>query len=78
MLDRPAGGVRIGQVFPANGHDGVSSDELYFGLPHDPSVTATVGWRDLCGARHAARIGLAAGWHTLLLTPSGTVQEVRS
>ncbi|RVX39777.1 VCBS repeat protein [Nonomuraea polychroma] len=73
-----ARGTRSGQVYPANGHGGVSAPELLFALqnPQTP-VTAKLTWRDPCGARHAANVSLTPGWHTLALLANGSTQEVK-
>jgi hypothetical protein len=69
-------GVRVGQVYPANGHAGVSSPELLFGLDDGTrSVSATLTWRDACGRRHSAAVRTTAGWHTLVLGDDGTARE---
>lgn len=69
-------GVRIGQVYPANGHGGVSSPELLFGLDDGTtSLSATVTWRDACGQRHSADVRTAPGWHTLVLGDDGSTHE---
>ncbi|WP_007025019.1 ASPIC/UnbV domain-containing protein [Saccharomonospora iraqiensis] len=63
------------QLYPANGHTGVSSSELHFALPSDESVPATVTWRD-AGGKHEARVEISPGRSTILLTTDGTA-EVR-
>ena len=70
-------GLRIGQIYPANGHAGVSAPELLFGLTENPTaVSVRVAWRDGCGHRHAAVVTLAPGWHSLLLRGDGSIREV--
>ncbi|MEH1014697.1 CRTAC1 family protein [Micromonospora sp. CPCC 206060] len=64
-------GSRRAQLFPANGHAGVSAAELHLALPASGSVPATVSWRDANGV-HRAEITLTAGRHTVLLNPDGT------
>jgi hypothetical protein len=76
-LEVAPGDRRIGQIYPANGHGGVSSDELLFGLPSGGAATGTVQWRDQCGVRHAAPLNVRPGWHTLLLDQNGSIDEVR-
>ena len=72
-----AAGVRTGQVYPANGHGGVSAPELLFALTNrQDRVPATIGWRDQCGTRHTAEVHLAPGWHSLLLGADGSAKEV--
>jgi len=73
-----ARGTRSGQVYPANGHGGVSAPELLFALQNPQNaVTAELTWRDSCGARHAANVSLTPGWHTLALHANGSTQEVK-
>ncbi|MEV4259596.1 hypothetical protein AB0J52_41100, partial [Spirillospora sp. NPDC049652] len=82
------GDVRTGQVYPANGHAGVSAPELLFGLDRGAVIPAasTTGtgagavpvrldWRDACGTLHHGETRLAPGWHTVLLTSDGSVRE---
>jgi hypothetical protein len=72
----PDGGTRHAQLFPANGHTGVSAPELLFGLgpaatgPLTVTVTVTVTWRDGAGP-HTMTTTLRPGWHTLELVASG-------
>jgi hypothetical protein len=73
-LDSGAAGLRTAQLYPANGHGGASAPELLFGLA-GPAASVALTWRDGCGIRHTARITRAAGWHSLLLLPGGTVRE---
>jgi hypothetical protein len=77
LLRSGASGVRTGQVYPANGHGGVSASELLFGLAdRSAPVSATVTWRDDRGARHSTDVQLRPGWHTLLLGADGSIKEV--
>ncbi|MGR6913123.1 FG-GAP repeat domain-containing protein [[Actinomadura] parvosata] len=73
-----ARGIRAAQVYPANGHGGVSAPELLFALadPHD-AVVAKLSWRDPCGAAHTTNVSLTPGWHTLALLANGSTQEVK-
>lgn len=78
-----AAGNRVGQVYPAGGHGGVSAPELLFALAGAPGtvpgpVPVSVTWRDGCGTRHSTDVRLAAGWHSLLLGADGSLQEVTS
>ncbi len=70
-LDHPAHPQKA-QVYPANGHTGVSSADIHLALPHGDSVPATVTWRDTAGL-HTARIQVEPGHRTVLLKPDGTV-----
>lgn len=67
--DRP----QRAQLYPANGHTGVSAAELYFALPGGGAVAATVTWRDRAG-NHEARIELRPGRTTILLGSDGTAE----
>jgi hypothetical protein len=55
------------QLYPANGHTGVNSPELLFGLgAGGGAATVTVTWRDTAG-RHTLTRTLPPGWHDLTL-----------
>jgi len=70
-------GVRVGQVYPANGHGGVSAPELLFGLTANPGrVLTQVSWRDGCGHLHKVSTWLSPGWHSLSLATDGSIHEV--
>jgi enediyne biosynthesis protein E4 len=69
--DRP----QRAQLYPANGHTGVSAPELHFALPGGDPVPATVTWRDATGA-HEAQVMVRPGRSTILLDTDGTA-EVR-
>ncbi|MDH2429180.1 VCBS repeat-containing protein [Sphaerisporangium sp. TRM90804] len=71
-----AAGLRVGQVYPANGHGGVSSPELLFGLSGTGAAAVTLTWRDACGARHSADTTLTPGWHSLALGADGSIEKV--
>ncbi|KOV86328.1 CRTAC1 family protein [Nocardia sp. NRRL S-836] len=64
-------GAAKAQLYPANGHVGVSAAELHLALT-DRTDTAEVRWRDAAGV-HQATVGVRAGHQTLLLRPDGTV-----
>ena len=67
-LTAGAQGLRTGQVYPANGHAGVTAAELLFALrPDARSVPVEVTWRDSCGRPRTARTDLSPGWHRLRL-----------
>lgn len=53
------------QLYPANGHGGVSAPELIFGTA---GGRASVSWRDACGTPRTGTVTLAPGRHDLLLT----------
>lgn len=60
------------QVYPANGHTGVSAPEVHLALPGGGAVPATVTWLD-SGGLHRADVTVPPGHRTLLLRPDGTV-----
>lgn len=62
------------QVYPSNGHAGVSSPELFFGTGASGATTFTVAWRDGEQTR-SARIALAPGRHTLVVHPDGRLER---
>ncbi|MEU8384628.1 FG-GAP-like repeat-containing protein, partial [Streptosporangium sp. NPDC048865] len=77
---RPPGGVaRSRQLYPANGHNGVSAPELLFGLGDDlpgSAVPVEISWRDACGGARTASLSLEPGWHRVLLA-GGRASEIR-
>lgn len=80
VLNSAAEGRQSGQVYPANGHAGVSSPELLFGLGGGATapVPVTITWRDSCGNRHTGKSRLTPGWHSVLLEPDGSIREMAS
>ncbi|GAA4189472.1 CRTAC1 family protein [Streptosporangium oxazolinicum] len=75
----PGGVTRGGQLYPANGHNGVSAPELLFGLGDDlpdATVPVEISWRDACGGARTASVSLAPGWHRILLA-DGRASEIR-
>jgi hypothetical protein len=68
--------VRIGQLYPANGHAGVSAPEMLFGLSGNGPVPVTLTWRDACGVRHTGSTNLTPGWHSLSLGADGSIEKV--
>jgi hypothetical protein len=62
------------QLFPANGHTGVSASELHLALPDGPPGRITITWRD-GPTRHTAEIDARPGQHTVLLNPDGTAVQ---
>ncbi|MGQ0838129.1 FG-GAP repeat domain-containing protein [Actinokineospora sp.] len=60
------------QLYPANGHAGVSSAELFFGTGTALPSRFTVRWMTQAGPREAG-IDLAPGRHTVLLNDDGTI-----
>ncbi|NIJ13037.1 hypothetical protein FHU38_003381 [Saccharomonospora amisosensis] len=59
------------QLFPANGHAGVSAGEVHLALPDGTPGRATITWRDGT-AMHRADIVVTPGHHTVALNPNGT------
>lgn len=65
------------QLFPANGHAGVSESAVHVGLgdvPETTDVPLTVTWVDTAG-RHTASTRLRPGTHELLLEPTGEMVQ---
>ncbi|PDP84376.1 hypothetical protein CQJ94_27245 [Glycomyces fuscus] len=60
------------QLYPANGHVGVSDPLVHLAAPRGPLRT-TVSWRDADGGQHTADLTVEPGTHTLLLDDDGTV-----
>lgn len=68
-IRQPDGAVRVGQLYPANGHTGGNAPELLFGLgQRNTPIDVTIIWRDADG-QHELNRTLAPGWHTVVLTP---------
>ncbi|WP_367127551.1 CRTAC1 family protein [Saccharothrix sp. HUAS TT1] len=59
------------QLYPANGHSGVSAAALHFALPGGGAAPATVTWRDASGT-HRAEVLVTPGHHTVELGPGAT------
>jgi len=60
----------IAQVDGGNGHSGVRSPALHFGLDEvdaDTPVAVEIRYRDRRGTPGTLRLGLMPGWHTLVL-----------
>ncbi|WP_436759955.1 FG-GAP-like repeat-containing protein [Streptosporangium sp. V21-05] len=75
----PGGVTRSRQLYPANGHNGVSAPELLFGLGDDlpgATVPVEISWRDACGGARTASLSLEPGWHRILLA-GGRASEIR-
>lgn len=67
----PNGQELVGQVDGGNGHSGVRSPEIHFGLGKIPSsqlVTVELAWRDTQGIPKQETVQLNPGWHTLYLS----------
>ncbi|MFF3440022.1 FG-GAP-like repeat-containing protein [Streptosporangium sp. NPDC002721] len=75
----PGGVTRSRQLYPANGHNGVSAPELLFGLGDDlpgSTVPVEISWRDACGGARTASLSLEPGWHRILLA-GGRASKIR-
>ena len=73
--DRPAIGAQVelelpdggkAQLYPANGHSGVSASDIHLALPPGSPVAATVTWRDADGL-HSQTVELEPGRRELRL-----------
>ena len=69
-VQRADGRVLVAQVDGGNGHSGVRSPELHFGLgdsgPDDP-LNVEIRYRDRSGRPSALELELLPGWHTVVL-----------
>ncbi|MFC3448592.1 CRTAC1 family protein [Amycolatopsis speibonae] len=59
------------QLYPANGHAGVSASEVHLALPGDGSAVATITWHDGAGTHHA-EVRPRPGHQTVELREDGT------
>jgi len=69
-LVRGDGRVLVGQVDGGNGHSGVRSPELHFGLGDQPAsqrVRVEIRYRDRKGRAGSLELELEPGWHTIVL-----------
>ena len=74
-LHTPNQRTQYRQLYPSNGHAGVSAAEVYFGLgdrPEDARLQVQFAWRDASGW-HQNSVQLTPGTHTLLLNSDGQV-----
>ncbi|WP_306369345.1 VCBS repeat-containing protein [Nocardiopsis sp. CC223A] len=62
------------QLFPANGHTGVSAGELHLALTETGTLPVTVTWRSTDGTVHSVDLDLTPGARTLHLEDDGTVR----
>ncbi|MEY9211904.1 CRTAC1 family protein [Thermobifida halotolerans] len=60
------------QLFPANGHVGVSAESLHLAAPENGTLPVTVEWRDGGGRTHTADLDLPSGTSTVELNDDGT------
>ncbi|WP_433272532.1 FG-GAP repeat domain-containing protein [Actinosynnema sp. CS-041913] len=59
------------QLYPANGHTGVSAAQVHLALPGGTPSPAKVTWRDAAGL-HTTTVQVHPGHRTILLRPDGT------
>ncbi|SDH76425.1 Repeat domain-containing protein [Sinosporangium album] len=79
-LKLPDGTSRTRQLYPANGHNGVSAPDLMFGLGEHATAepfALTLSWRDACGVARTTSTSITPGWHQVLLTGDGRAVEIR-
>jgi hypothetical protein len=65
----------VAQVDGGNGHSGVRSPDLHFGLgavPSEKKLRVRLRWRDLSGRSHEQDVSLTPGWHTVVLAAPAT------
>jgi hypothetical protein len=66
----PDGSIQVAQVDGGNGHSGVRSSDLHFGLgelAEGLEVPVKLQWRDRSGATHQTEVMLSQGWHNVEL-----------
>jgi hypothetical protein len=75
---RSDGQVLVAQVDGGNGHSGVRSPELHFGLGDaaGDSVEISVRYRDRSGALAQVDLALAPGWYTVLLPDAASNRKL--
>jgi hypothetical protein len=68
-ITRPDGRVLVGEVDGGNGHSGVRSPELHFGLGDSAAapVAVVIRYRDREGHALSLELSLEPGWHSVLL-----------
>jgi hypothetical protein len=82
-VERSDGRVLVGQVDGGNGHSGVRSPELHFGLGaarEERTVDVQVRYRNRNGEPRSLALRLEPGWHTVMLPdePAGLALAARS
>jgi hypothetical protein len=72
QVSHPVGGQdKRTQLFPSNGHAGVSASQAHVALPDGEPAPVVISWRD--GATvHEARLDITPGHHTVVLGSDGT------
>lgn len=73
VVTLPDGRRLVSQVDGGNGHSGVRSSELHFGLGENRSgpVPVELTWRGPDGRVHRRSLRLRPGWHTVVLGSTG-------
>lgn len=69
-VNLPNGQKLVAQVDGGNGHSGVRSQEIHFGLGQlsdETSVLVELHWRDVSGQVHEQSLSLSPGWHRVFL-----------
>lgn len=72
----PDGQIQVAQVDGGNGHSGVRSSDLHFGLgnvPDKSELPVRLQWRDKSGQIQQTEVLLTPGWHTVELGSSGKI-----
>ncbi|OOC53322.1 MULTISPECIES: FG-GAP-like repeat-containing protein [Nocardiopsis] len=70
-VDAPGHPPQTEQLFPANGHVGVSDSIVHLAAPAG-ALPVTLSWRDGEGTRHTTDLVVEPGTHTILLEDDGT------
>ena len=69
-VNLPNGKQLVAQVDGGNGHSGIRSPQLHFGLGQleaDSQISVELHWRDSHGKPHQQSLVLSPGWHRILL-----------
>ena len=73
IVHLPDGRQLVAQVDGGNGHSGVRSSDLHFGLgniPADATIPVDITWRDNNGQVQKISLNLSPGWQTIILVPN--------
>jgi enediyne biosynthesis protein E4 len=69
-VETPDGSHQVRQVDGGNGHSGVRSSDVHFGLGdlvEGTQVPVELWWRDRTGLKHEDSLSLSPGWHNIEL-----------
>ena len=69
-VETPDGSHQVRQVDGGNGHSGVRSSDVHFGLGdlvEGTQVPVELRWRDRTGHKHEDSLSLSPGWHSIEL-----------